>query len=52
MKDINVPVLTPGLEPIAKVEHSQYLVSIIKSLHVQGNAPIKKFHTSAVKVKL
>ena len=52
VKDVYVPVFTPGLEPIAKVEHCQYLASIIKSLHVRGNMLIKKFHTSTVKVKL
>ena len=34
MKDVYVPVFTHGLVPIAKVEHCQYLASIIKSLHV------------------
>ena len=43
VKDIYVPVFTPGSEPIAKVEHCQYLASNIKSLHVRGNMPIKKF---------
>ena len=52
MKDIYVPVFTPGLVPIANVEHCQYLASLIKSLHVQENMSIKKFHMSTVKVKL
>ena len=37
VKDMYVPVFTPGLEPIVKVEHCQYLASLIMSLHVRGN---------------